>query len=92
MSTFQITGIRVEPRVAHDHITHVSIGSFGTVLDVQTVLRDLRSAYGDRYYTFAGGYRAEVIARDCPRCGHPDYITTTPDSTTANNLLSLPRI
>lgn len=93
MATYQITGIRTESRMLHDHITDVRIGSGpGFMLSVETVMQDLRTYGGDRYHTFAGGYRADVIVRDCPRCGHPDYITTKPDTTTANNLLSLPRV
>lgn len=91
MSTFQISAVRTArpPGYTHEHITHVGIGS-GVVLTRQTVINDLRSYSGDRYYTYAAGLRADVIVAGCPHCGAGDYITTEPDSTTANNLLSLP--
>jgi hypothetical protein len=94
MSTFEVTAVRTarQPGYAHEHITHVGIGSRQWLLPRETVIRDLRSPYGDRYYTYANGTRADVIVAGCPACGFGDYITTTPDWTTENNLLSLPRI
>ena len=93
VSVFQITAVRTErpPGYSHEHITRVRIGHSGAELSRETVIRDIRSYYGDRYYTLAGGVRAEVIVAGCPGCGYGDYITTEPDYTTANNLLSLPR-
>ena len=94
MSTFQITGVRtVKPYgYAHEHITHVRVGSGSTIFTREMVIADLRNPYGDRYYTYAGGAHADVIVRNCPHCSGSDYITTAPDYTTANNLLSLPRV
>lgn len=94
MSLFEITGIRTEETAGnpHEHITGVRIGSSGTVVPRSTVIADLRSPNGDRYYTFGGGQRAAVVVRECPRCSYSDYITTLPDSTTRNNLLKLPRV
>ncbi len=93
MSTFQITGVRTEQPSGHthEHITNVQI-SGGGMLTRATVIKDLRDPYGDRYYTYAGGTRADVVVVGCPHCASTDYITTTPDWTTANNLLSLPRV
>jgi len=94
MATFQITGVRTArpPGYAHEHITDVRLNHSPTfVLRRQTVINDLRSPYGDRYYTEARGVRAKVIAAGCPHCGTGDYITTEPDWTRENNLLSLPR-
>lgn len=93
-TTFQIDGVRTAkpPGYEHPHITHVRLANSGVILTRATVIADLRSPYGDRYITFAGGVRADVIVAGCPYCGYGDYITTTPDWTTDNNLLSLPRI
>ena len=94
MANFEITGVRTEKTVAdpHEHITDVRFGSQGGILSRAIVIKDLRTPGGDRYYTYGGGKLADVIVATCPRCPFRDYITTTPDSTTANNLLSLPRI
>lgn len=93
-TTFQIDGVRTfKPAgYTHEHITHVRLAGSGVILTRETVISDLRSPYGDRYYTFAGGARADVIVAGCPTCGHGDYITTAPDWTPINNLLSLPRV
>jgi hypothetical protein len=94
MATYQIDGVRTAeaPRGYHEHITAVRLAASGGLISRETVISDLRSPYGDRYYTFAAGTRADVIVAGCPHCGHSDYITTTPDWTTTNNLLSLPRV
>jgi hypothetical protein len=94
MATFQVTAVRTEQSsgATHAHITHVGIGSDQAVLRRETVISDLRDPYGDRYYTNAGGKKADVIVAGCPRCTFSDYITTAPDYTTENNLLSLPRV
>lgn len=95
MATYEITGVRTEKTIAdpHEHITDVQIGNTThALLSRATVIRDLRTPGGDRYYTYGGGKRADVIVAGCPRCASRDYITTTPDTTTANNLLSLPRV
>lgn len=94
MSTYRIYQVRVEKTDddPHDHITMVRIsdedkGGFS----VAVVAADLRNPEGDRYITYGGGERADVLVRTCPHCTFRDYITTHPDSTTTNNLLSLPR-
>jgi hypothetical protein len=95
MTNFQITGVRTEwPRGArHEHITDVELNDNPNfILPRSIVINDLLSPTGDRYYTFAGGEYAEVVVRRCPHCYGADYITTLPDSTTQNNLLSLKRI
>jgi hypothetical protein len=95
-TTWQINGVRLErpPDHRYGHITHVRIAhaSGDFILSRETVITDLEQRYGDRYYTYAGGLRAEVIVVDCPACGRGDYITTEPDDTTENNLLDLPRV
>lgn len=94
MSTFEVTAVRTQQPTgyAHEHITHVGIGASQYLIRRETVIADLRDPYGHRYYTYAKQTRADVIVAGCPSCGAGDYITTTPDWTTENNLLSLPRI
>jgi len=94
MATYQITKVRTERplNAAHEHITDVELSNrTDQRFSRQTIVNDLRNPSGDRFYTNAGGVRADVIVMGCPHCGYGDYITTAPDWTTANNLLSLPR-
>lgn len=94
MSTYRITKVRVEKTVRdpHEHITDVELNDrVDQRFSRQTIVNDLKSATGDRYYTLAGGERAEVVVRTCPACSFSDYITTLPDATKKNNLLDLPR-
>jgi hypothetical protein len=94
LASFEITEVHVESTSAggihdHDHIAKVRTKG-GSEWNRETVVRDIR--YGsDSYYTYGGGEYADVIVRSCHHCGYGDYITTTPDSTTTNNLLSLPK-
>lgn len=93
-NTYRITAVRVETTAddPHEHITRVRIGLDSSAgLSGPTVVSNLRDARGDRYDTFADGVLADVVVRTCPTCPFSDYITTTPDSETANNLLALPR-
>lgn len=94
MTTFEITGVRTQETTTdpHEHITRVRLGDAksGDGISRATVVADLESTEGDRYYTYGGGERATVVVRSCPKCSRSDYITTLPDSTTKNNLLSLP--
>lgn len=92
MASLEITAVHTESSSTggyHEHIAKVRC-SDGTTWSRATVITDIRTGR-DSYYTYGGGYYADVIVRGCPCCGYGDYITTTPDSTTANNLLSLPR-
>jgi hypothetical protein len=93
MSNFRITGVRLEPSTdgRHEHISHVQIGG-SAILRRQTVVDDLRSTGGDRYYTQVNGVTANVEVVRCPGCTFNDYLRTDRDSTTADNLLSLPRV
>jgi hypothetical protein len=93
-TTWQITKVRTEKRLgaAHEHITAVELNSNPAHrYSRATIIKDLRNPWGDRYYTYGGGVRADVVVAGCPHCGFGDYITTEPDWTKANNLLSLPR-
>lgn len=95
MSSFRITSVRTvqAPSRDHSHIVRVRLNGDTSTdgISRETVVSDLRDPYGDRYITYADGERADVVVRGCPRCSRLDYITTTPDSTVKNNLLSLPR-
>ncbi len=93
MSTFQVTGVRMEASVIgyHEHISHVRIGAANNILRRQIVVDDIRSG-GDSYYTEAGGIRAGVVVVRCPDCTFNDYLRTDPDKTSKNNLLSLPTV
>ena len=97
-TTYEITAVRTVPGHSglyghrHEHIELVELsGRTDQHFRVSTIVADLQSPHGDRYYTFGDGRRADVIWRACPHCGERSYITTTPDSTTKNNLLELPR-
>lgn len=91
MASFQIVKVRTEKPlgVTHEHISAVML-KYGAELPRRTVVNDIR--YGtDSYFTEVAGARADVIVRECPYCTFSDYIKTTADYTTADNLLSLPR-
>jgi Protein of unknown function (DUF3892) len=94
MATYEITAVRTETTGydPHEHITNVELSNKEDQrFSRATIIKDLKDVHGDRYYTYGGGERADVVVRGCPRCTFSDYITTTPDSTTANNLLHLKR-
>ena len=94
MATYEITKVRTARAygAAHEHISWVELSNRSDQrFSRETIIRDLRNPYGDRYYTYARGTYARVIVAGCPVCAAGDYITTEPDWTTANNLLSLPR-
>lgn len=94
MSTYAITGVRTAETSSdpHEHITQVELSNKEDQrFSRATIVADLENPNGDRYYTDAAGERATVVVCNCPKCSQSDYITTLPDSTTKNNLLSLPR-
>jgi len=94
MATYQITKVRTaKPQgAAHEHITDVELNNNSYMRYPRaTIIKDLRNPWGDRYYTYGGGVQADVIVAGCPYCSFGEYLTTAPDYTTANNLLSLPR-
>ena len=94
-STYQITAVRTEDSASgtHKHISRVRLNgaTSGDGISRATVIADLKNPNGDRYYTYGGGQRADVVVHDCPTCSFSDYITTDPDTTKENNLLSLPK-
>jgi hypothetical protein len=92
-NVYEITEVHtVKPYGAmHEHIERVRLRGRRASLSKEVVIADLRNPWGDRYYTNAKGIRAKVIAVTCPHCRDRDYITTEPDWTVENNLLSLPR-
>jgi hypothetical protein len=94
MASFEITRVRtVQPiGAAHEHIDAVELANRSDWRFTRTyIIEQLRKPEGDRYYTWEGNHRATVVVRGCPYCDFGSYITTLPDSTIVNNLLSLPR-
>ena len=90
MSTYGIDKVRVAPSFVggrHEHIELVHLTD-GRIEPRWAVIQNI--ARGDRYYT-AANPPAWVYVHHCPTCLARDYITTHPDRTTTNNLLSLPR-
>ena len=89
---YYITAVRTEQPsgYAHSHIAQVRL-SDGTVETRAQVIGYIRY-HGMVYMTQpVNAPSARVIVASCHVCGSGDYITTAPDSTTANNLLDLPR-
>jgi hypothetical protein len=90
---YAITAVRLEdgPAAGYDpHIGKVQL-SDGTIETRRQVITFINE-YKMTYVTSAPGVpEAKVIVAGCPQCGSGDYITTEPDWTTQNNLLSLPR-
>jgi hypothetical protein len=72
----------------HRHISEVKTTS-GRVLARSTVVSRIQTGV-EEFCTIAGGYEAKVIVVSCPFCSASDYIRTTADGTTADNLLNLP--
>jgi hypothetical protein len=91
MSQYRVMGIATESVDGHhEHITDLLLEGNRWV-DRNTATANIQDPYGDRYYTFAKGQQAWVVSVGCPVCGRPRYLRTRGDSTTENNLLSLPR-
>jgi hypothetical protein len=97
MSSLLVNAIATEPsgNGAHEHIRQVRASATGGAFDGiwvsrATVVRDLRTG-GDAYYTEAGGSRAAIKVVQCPLCSYSHYLRSERDTTTADNLLSLPR-
>jgi hypothetical protein len=72
----------------HRHISEIKTAG-GEVLTRSEVARRIESGT-QSFYTYVAGRQASVVVVECPRCTSNDYIRTTADSTTADNLLSLP--
>jgi hypothetical protein len=97
MATYRIVCITKHPshQDRYHRITHVGVGTdpaqASKKIDVATVISNLKSSSGDRYYVRGSdNSRAEVIVRRCPHCTqHHDVIATTPDDTKKDNLLEL---
>jgi hypothetical protein len=72
----------------HRHISEVKTAG-GEVLTRSEVARRIENDT-QSFYTYVAGKQASVVVVKCPRCSSSDYIRTTADTTTADNLLSLP--
>lgn len=82
------------PGGTHQHISHLGVGNtsgYSARITVAQAIANLRSPYGDRYYTVSPttGRRAEVIEGGCEVCGQRPYVRTTADNITDNNLSQL---
>jgi len=87
-----MAGKIVKVRVAHpgnleQHITDFQMES-GTVFTKPQMIAYIKMSPGS-YYTSADGKKAEVIVATSEQ--GTEYVKTKADSTTKNNLLSLPR-
>jgi Protein of unknown function (DUF3892) len=73
---------------SHQHISEVKTAG-GKIFKRSEVVK-LIDNEEQSFYTLVGSSQASVIVVKCPTCTATDYIRTTADSTTADNLLSLP--
>jgi hypothetical protein len=89
---FQITCINKPDRNSRvEHITEVGgFGSKAWKLRVEEVIRRIESRGSDHedFFVHVGKDEANVVVMS--PAGHRKYIRTEPDSTKADNLLSLP--
>lgn len=84
----RITNVRVaQPGTHEQHITDFKMDT-GTAFTKSQMVAYVSMSPGS-YYTSADGKRAEVIVAQSEN--NVPYVKTKPDSTTKNNLLSLPR-
>ncbi len=79
---------------SHEHIAWLGLGDasgWQSRVSVGDAIHQLRSPYGDRYYTISPttGTRAEVIEGDCEVCHGRPYVRTTADGIRDNNLSKL---
>jgi hypothetical protein len=72
----------------HRHIAALCLEGGRRVPKLQAI-RNIRTG-AESYYTYADGQRAEVeVANRCSQC-YSEYLRTNKDTSTKNNLLSLP--
>jgi hypothetical protein len=89
-ATYYISAIHLEraPDATHYHIGRVKLldceGDYSRAQIIVWIYE------GNLFYTNADP-PALVYIHPCPHCGAWDYLTTHPDGTTVNNLLSLPQ-
>ncbi|HTO77369.1 MAG TPA: DUF3892 domain-containing protein [Thermoanaerobaculia bacterium] len=89
-----MTCINKGPAGTHKHIEYLGLGDetgWSRRVSVPDAIQQLRSPWGDRYYTISPstGWEAEVIEGACEVCGQRPYVRTTADGIRDNNLLSL---
>ena len=91
---FRVTGIRTEPSATetHDHVAAIRQGTNPQLIGRAMIVADLRDPAGDRYYIETTAHKADLVVAACPICNVPDYLRTSVDGTTADVLLSLPRV
>jgi hypothetical protein len=91
---FRVTGIHTEPSSAetHDHVDAIRQGTNPKPIPRALIVADLRDPNGDRYYVETADQRADLVIAECPICSFGEYLRTSADRTTADLLLSLPRV
>jgi hypothetical protein len=90
MAIFTVNRVQKGPALdrTHEHIEAVCTTENKKYLRSQ-VIASING--GDDWYTSVGGRSAKIIVVSrCSRCTVAPYIRTTADSTTTDNLLSLP--
>src|SRR4051794_12770203 len=89
----QVTGIAVSPGPdgRHEHISDLFLENWQWISKAEAIF-NIRNLVGDRYFTYVRGHKAMVVVVGCPACGDPQYLRTSADSYSENNLLSLPRL
>jgi Protein of unknown function (DUF3892) len=89
VATYSIAAVHLEiaPGATHYHIARVKL--LGVKGDFPRSQIIAWIGEGHEFWTYATP-PARVYVRGCPDCYAGDYITTSPDATTRNNLLDLP--
>ncbi len=91
---YQVICVNKGPAGTHEHITHLGLGNstgWTRRITVAEAITQLRSPFGDRYYTISPstGREADVIEGGCEVCGQRPYVRTTADGIRDNNLSNL---
>jgi hypothetical protein len=91
LAAYRVTGTGKGTEVTggnHRHITKLCLED-GRQVPKATAISNIDSGI-ESYYTFADGQRANVeVVQRCARC-YAKYLRTDADTTTKDNLLSLP--
>lgn len=97
MATYRVVCVRRAQsgtNPSHHHLTHLGLQDISgrrSEITVQAAVNQVRSQFGDRYYTISAstGARADVIGGECEACGQRPYVRTTADGIRDNNLSAL---
>jgi hypothetical protein len=90
----EIVAVQTVERDGHLHVSHAetrggegSYGGGGHTWPVHQIAEYIDKGR-DRFYTFAGGHKRDVLIGECPDCGTGNYLYA-PDERGENVLLSL---